>query len=389
MAPKTKITSPKRVGRRLRVLALSPYPDQAASTRFRIAQFIPMLRDHGVDCELKPFITNKQFGRLYRKQSLGRNALGIGVSAAARMFELISARQWDVVFIQREAALVGPPLFERAIERVFGIPMVLDLDDPLWINYTSPIYGRLGSGIRCLNKTGELIRRASHVVCGNDLIARHVDEMGAHSTVLPTIVDTNLFTPKSDARRTNPPVIGWIGTHTTLPYLEAIRPALEKLAHKHSFKLRVIGGGSSLRSNSLNVEEVDWSLSREIEDFRSFDIGLYPLSDDEWSRCKSGFKAVQYLSCGVPFVGSPVGVVKDIADQSQAALLCSTEDEWVAALDKLLSNQSLRTEMGRAGRSFALRRYRFDDQVAQLSAILIGAARQGSGESLVPEALVS
>jgi glycosyltransferase involved in cell wall biosynthesis len=240
-----------------------------------------------------------------------------------------------------------------------------------------------------LNKTGELIRRSAHVVCGNDLIAQHVNEMGSPATVLPTIVDTNTFKPKAAVPRQGPVVIGWIGTHTTLPYLEAIKPALEKLALKHSFKLRVVGGGRALRASGIELEELDWSLTREVEDFRSFDIGLYPLTDDEWSRGKSGFKAVQYLSCGVPFVASPVGVVKDIAEQSQAALLCSTTDEWFEALDRLLADEALRAEMGCAGRSFALRRYRFEDQVERLSAILIDAARHGNGAKVADEALVS
>jgi glycosyltransferase involved in cell wall biosynthesis len=116
--------------------------------------------------------------------------------------------------------------------------------------------------------------------------------------------------------RAAPPTIGWIGTHTTLPYLEAIAPALEELATRHRFKLKVVGGARSLNLRGVEVEELNWSLDREVEDFRSLDIGLYPLADDEWSRGKSGFKAVQYLSCGVPFIASPVGVVGEMASES-------------------------------------------------------------------------
>lgn len=373
----------------LKVLALAPYPEQAASTRFRIAQFIPLLRQQGIDCELKPFISNQQFAQLYRKDRLGRNAIGLGLAAATRLGQLLSARQWDVVFIQREAALVGPPWFERMISTVFRKPIVLDLDDPLWIHYTSPVYGRLGSRLRCLNKTAELIRRAAHVVCGNEFIAEHVRDMGLAATMLPTIVDTRRFAPKAEPQPGKPPVIGWIGTHTTLPYLEAITPALEKLAHKHSFKLKVIGGGRAMTVRGVDVEESDWSLGREVDDFSSLDIGLYPLTDDPWSRCKSGFKAVQYLCCGVPFVASPVGVVKEIAEQSNAALLASTTDEWFAALDRLLTDQALRAQMRRDGREFALGRYRFEDQAAKLGEILVAAAARTDGATAARKALVS
>ena len=367
----------------LKVLALAPYPEHAASTRFRIAQFIPHLREQGIECELRPFIGNELFARLYNKSSFSRNAIGIGLSAAARARDLMTAKKWDVIFIQREAALVGPPLFERAISKIFGKPLVLDLDDPLWIHYTSPIYGRLGSRLRCLNKTSELIRRASHVVCGNDFIAQHVSETGVATTVLPTIVDTNKFSPKANGQSSAPLIVGWIGTHTTLGYLEQIMPALEKLAHKHSFILKVIGGGRALgRAGGVNLAERDWSLEREVEDFRSFDIGLYPLNDDDWSRCKSGFKAVQYASCGVPFVASPVGVVKEIANESGAAFLASGQSEWFDALDRLFADKALRLEMGRAGRAFALQRYLFADQTAKLGEILFAAAaKNGNGHS--------
>ena len=361
---------------RLKVLALAPYPAEAASTRFRVAQLVPLLEEMGIACDLKPFIDAALFKRLYRKDRMARNALGITWAAMKRCYDLLSAGDYDVVFVQREAALVGPPLIERAVTEWFKKPLVLDLDDPLWVQYTSPVYGRLASRLRCLDKTSELIRRAAHVVCGNALIAEHARALGTAATVLPTIVDTDRFSPRQDDTDDGAPTIGWIGTHTTLPYLEAIAPALEQLAARRPFKLKVVGGGRSLNLRGLDVEELSWSLGREVEDFRSLDIGLYPLDDDEWSRGKSGFKAIQYLCCGVPFVASPVGVVRDIAAESGAAFLATHPDEWLAALDCLLGDADLRRAMGRAGRDFALSRYRLTAQAAELGEILLAAATQ-------------
>lgn len=363
---------------KLKVLALAPYPEEAASTRFRIAQFIPLLDDLGIRCELKPFINTALFKQLYCKGRLSRNAAGLAWAAAARCLDLVSARDWDVVLVQREAALVGPPLVERALTGWLKKPLVLDLDDPLWVEYASPVYGRLASRLRCLDKTTELIRRAAHVVCGNQLIAEHARAAGASATVLPTIVDTDMFSPRPQDQEENgePPTVGWVGTHTTLPYLEAIAPALEQLAARRRFKLKVVGGGRTLNLRGVEVEELRWSLGREVEDFRSLDVGLYPLADDEWSRGKSGFKAIQYLCCGVPFVASPVGVVREIATESGAALLASDQAEWFTALDRLLGDDVLRRSMGRAGRAFAVSRYHLRTQAARLGEILLAAATE-------------
>jgi len=144
--------------------------------------------------------------------------------------------------------------------------------------------------------------------------------------------------------------------------------------------LRIVGGGSSLKLRGVEVEEVNWSLDREVDDFRSLDIGVYPLADDGWSRYKAGFKAIEYACCGIPFVASPIGVVEQIARETGAGLLASTQSDWFEALDKLLSDSSVRLEMGRAGRAFALQHYRLEDQAARLSEVLYAASSRNSNK---------
>src|SRR6185369_15528838 len=77
----------KAAPRRLKVLALAPYPEEAASTRFRIAQFVPLLGEMGITCELKPFIDAPLFKQLYRKERMTRNALGIAWATMKRGFD--------------------------------------------------------------------------------------------------------------------------------------------------------------------------------------------------------------------------------------------------------------------------------------------------------------
>ena len=144
------------------------------------------------------------------------------------------------------------------------------------------------------------------------------------------------------------PVIGWIGTHSTYPYLESIFPALQDLARSHRFLLKIIGSGRDrIRVPGVSVQTLDWSLEREVEDFQSFDIGLYPIIDDGWSAAKSGFKAIQYMAVGIPYVVTPLGASAEIGEPGVTHFCASSRDEWCEALSRLLRDGELRNEWER------------------------------------------
>ena len=68
-----------------------------------------------------------------------------------------------------------------------------------------------------------------------------------------------------------------------------------------------------------------------------------PLSDDLWANGKCGFKALQYMSLGIPTIASPVGMNTEIVDEGINGFLCTTEKEWYDSFYYLLSSKSLLT----------------------------------------------
>jgi len=256
--------------------------------------------------------------------------------------------------------------------------MLLDLDDATYVAYESPTYGRLGAALKWFRKTDDLIAWARVVTCGNRNIAEYVGSKGTRAVVIPTVVDTDIFrpAPKADDERAAPPVVGWIGTHSTFPFLESIFPVLRELAREHRFRLKVVGAGSRQPElPGVEVEYLDWKLEREVEDFRSLDVGLYPLTvlgnaPNEWLAGKSGFKAVQYMAVGVPFVVTPVGVCAEMGEPGTTHLTATTPEEWRATLSTLLSDAALRRRMGEAGRRHALSHYGLRAQAEKLAAAL-------------------
>jgi glycosyltransferase involved in cell wall biosynthesis len=358
----------------MKVLALASYPIEMAATRYRLAQFVGPLGERGIQLTIRPFLDSTLSASLYKRSQWPRTVLGLTGAAVRRVADVWKARQADVLLVQREAMIFGPPVIERLAMRIGRCPMVLDLDDAIYVSYLSPTYGRLGSALKWFSKTDDLIRRAKVVTCGNRTIAEYVASKGASVSIIPTVVETESFRPAALQQERDVPVVGWIGTHSTYPYLASIFPALQRLARDFHFRLKIIGAGrEEIEIPGVEVESLAWSLEREIADFQSFDVGLYPIIEDEWSAGKSGFKSIQYMAVGIPFVVTPVGACAEIGEVNVTHLAARSQDEWYASLSRLLSAKELRRKMGAAGRQHALQHYTVAEQADKLAAALRAA----------------
>jgi len=107
----------------------------------------------------------------------------------------------------------------------------------------------------------------------------------------------------------------------------------------------------------VNVENKEWRLENEYEDYKSLDIGVYPLPNDEWAKGKAGFKAIYYMAAGVPCVASPVGMNKEIIQDGVNGFLANSEEEWLEKISLLIENPELRKKIGLAGRKTVEERY--------------------------------
>lgn len=350
----------------MRVLSLCNFPVDAAATRFRLEQFVEPLSERGIELTISPFLCGEQFRQMYARDWNVRNVFGLIGSVLRRISELTTAGKYDVLLVQREAMFFGPAIFEWLFQKLGRLPMVLDLDDATYVRYVSPSYGWVGSSLKFFGKTDKLIKRSSLVICGNRFIAEYVESKGTRSILVPTVVDTEKFVPVE--RQNDVPVIGWIGTHSTYPFLERLFPTLKRLSEKHKFILKIVGAGTaSINLDGIEILNQQWNIDREISDFQSLDIGLYPIfasgaANSDWIAGKSGFKAIQYMVVGVPFVMSPVGVCGEIGEPNKTHFNAVTDEDWYDAIDKLLSDKELRRQLGGAGREHSIRNFGLDVQ---------------------------
>src|SRR5688572_33068278 len=110
----------------MRILALMPgLYDTSPGQRYRLEQWDPLLRQRGVEITYAPFEDSELHSIVYKPGQLGKKLQLVTRNLARRLSTIGEAKNYDLVYVFREAALLGPPIFERLIAQQ-RTPFVLD-----------------------------------------------------------------------------------------------------------------------------------------------------------------------------------------------------------------------------------------------------------------------
>lgn len=357
----------------MRILFLIPYPPgQAPSQRFRFEQYLDLLTVHGHTYELAPFLDEATWRILYRPGQAAAKAWGIVRGLGRRLGQVLGAGGYDFVFIHREAAPLGPPVFEWLLAKVLKKKLIYDFDDAIWIANTSAV-NSLAAGLKWHGKVASICRWAYRNSCGNAYLAAYARQFNPGVVVNPTTIDTEyLHNQVREQAAPGPLVIGWTGTHSTLKYLAPLMPVLARLeAEGLDFELQVISNQDP-RLPLRSARFVPWRKDTEIADLLSFHVGLMPLEDDPWAQGKCAFKALQYMALGIPALVSPVGMNTEVVRDGENGYVCATPADWEARLRELLApatGPARRQRLGRAARATIEQQYSVKANAANFLAL--------------------
>lgn len=345
----------------MKILFLTPYPHgQAPSQRFRFEQYLDMLREEGHELHIQSFLTEESWKILYKRGRLLQKAWGIAQGFLRRFALLPTLHRYDCVFIHREASPIGPPLFEWLSAKAWKKPLIYDFDDAIWLPNTSE-QNRLAAGLKFHHKVAAICRWSHTISCGNAYLAQYARKHSRGKVVVnPTTIDTQHHHKGQKDQQKRPLIIGWTGTHSTLGYLKPILPVLESLTKRYpELRIRIISNQPPDFSLP-GLEFRPWTKENEIDELLEFHIGLMPLTEDPWAAGKCGFKALQYMSLGIPPVVSPVGVNTEIVRHGENGFIANSLTDWEHLLEKLIQDEGLREALGKNARQAVASRFSVD-----------------------------
>ncbi len=308
--------------------------------------------------------------RLWAKRRLaGRVAWGIYwyfIVLPVRIFQVAGLGRFDVVFVQRTMFRISSrPILEWIARRVFGKPVVLHIDDALWVRFPrGPIESRC--------------RLADLVVTGNSVTAGFITSVGGRVRKVHFGIDLDRYPIRRHAGSRGL-VIGFTGTAGDV-HLNEISEPLSRALEQTGSRLAYIGGPARPDLPALEpyLDWQPWDDDAPTAFLGSFDVAICPLIDDEEGRGKETFKIKEYMASGLPQVLSPVGYSLQVIEEGVEGFFARTPDEWFERLTRLIGDPDLRNEMGRAARLRIETDYGAERMVAGIAAVC-REAKEGKG----------
>lgn len=342
-------------GRSLDVLFLTKYPKEGASSRYRVYQYVELLRQNHINADVRSLYSPAGYQAVFHGGGAVKRLFYTLIGSLARVRDVLLSGRYDLVYMQRELLPAGAPVLERWLARR-RVPVVFDYDDALFIHKPSAVSAS-ASRLRSPDRITEIFGLVDAVVAGNAFLARQARQYGATAHVLEVAEDTGCLRARPPHRNDEPLIVGWLGSKSTEKYLELLTPVFQRFfAAYPGARLRVVGGGR-YRPEGVPVDHVTWSLETEVSNLHSFDIGIMPLPLEPWSEGKCGGKARTYMAAGVPSVVQDIGYNRELIKDGYTGFLAKSHDDWLGHLQRLASDAGLRQSIANAARADVEKRF--------------------------------
>lgn len=217
---------------------------------------------------------------------------------------------------------------------------------------------------RCV-KGADVVTSTTPQIAG--LLAENSKRLGGNATgvALPNCVDIDMWEPVEIVKPKDEVRIMWQGGDSHYRDYQMVGTVLETVLKKHkNAKLVLVGLTKDQLTSLLKklpkeqvIVDSPWT-SYDAHPYRmkltGADIGICPLVETPFSRCKSELKYTEYSALGLPTVASNVMPYNEVILDGETGLLASNEEEWEKHLSALVKSATLRRQLGANSRKWVL-----------------------------------
>lgn len=322
-------------------------------------------------------------GAMYR-----RGELNFAVACQARV-DGLGSEAWtvlrdkfrpDLLVLTRYGLPSGLEIMRQAQEA--GVPAIYHIDDDLL-----DLPASLGADIKKRNGSSlvkearrQMLMHASLVYASTAVLAERMQGRFPRQKIFHGIYASypgDATTPSSSTAGDGSLTIGYMGSRGHVADLELAVPAIRQLLIQRP-KLRfetfgTIGMPQTLVSFGARV--VAHPVSKSYNAFLgqlsrlSWAVGLAPLVDEPFNRCKAPTKFIEYASAGIPIVASDTAVYRDVISKSGGGVLVN--NDWESSIDAVIASPGKGAAMVASARGYCRSHFAPELLEAQLRAVMV------------------
>lgn len=333
------------------VLILCPSPFGTAPTqRLKYEQYFELLEKEGYSFTISSFQSQRFWKIIYKSGNTLEKIFWTVWGYFIRIYDLLRAPFYDAVYVNLWVTPLGLPVFERLLF-IFNKSVIYDIDDMIFLQKFEHVKENIFQRLKGRKKPIVLMKHSKAVITCTPRLTEIALEINKYKEVvdISSTINTNRFLPVASYTKKDITILGWTGTHSTIPFLETIQTVLQQVNKRRKVKLLVIAN-REYKMPGIETIYLPWKEETEIEDLHKIDIGLYPIPANEFSLGKSSLKALTYMSVGLPVVATAYGTNFRVVEHGIQGYLAADEKEWEERIIELVDDVDLRKKMGRAGR---------------------------------------
>ena len=321
-------------------LALYPYSQKGGDGyQRRFVEYFEYLKKDNISFKIFDVCYEDDF-RIAEKKASIHLYLFLLKNYYIRIGQTLKIRHYEKAFVQRGFVpyffLRKEVLLEKLASKLCDM-VVYDYWDAVWVG--NPMYSQ---------KTARL---ADKVTVVNTYLENKFKEWNKLTFNFPIAINLNHYTQKTNYNLINEGTLNLVYTGQASHASDMIRILEENVNFsKLSFKIKLtLICREDLNSEYFEIENLSFDLQKMSSRMIASDMGIYAVDDNEYNHGKLAMKSLEYASCQIPQVSSPIGL-SPAFEESIDFVSLDTKGDWNIILENLYNDADKRKTI--AGRSF-------------------------------------